>query len=49
VLQTGMAFTVEPSIFWPGHLGIRIEDVVVVRPEGGETLNESPANWHVLA
>jgi Xaa-Pro aminopeptidase len=49
VLQTGMAFTVEPSIFWPGHMGIRIEDVVVVRPKGGETLNESSNTLHVVA
>jgi Xaa-Pro aminopeptidase len=41
VLQPGMAFTVEPSIFWPGHIGTRVEDVVIVRPDGGESLNES--------
>lgn len=48
-LQTGMAFTVEPSIFWPGHIGTRIEDVVIVRPEGGENLNESSNTLRVLS
>jgi Xaa-Pro aminopeptidase len=43
-----MAFTVEPSIFWPRHMGIRIEDVVVVRPDGGDTLNEFPSTLHVV-
>ncbi|MEZ4583014.1 MAG: M24 family metallopeptidase [Caldilineaceae bacterium] len=32
VLQPGMCFTVEPSIFMPKHLGARVEDVVVIAP-----------------
>ena len=38
VLQPGMCFTVEPSIFVPHQLGARVEDVVVVRAGGGEPL-----------
>jgi Xaa-Pro aminopeptidase len=38
VLQPGMCFTVEPSIFIPHQLGCRVEDVVVVREQGGEPL-----------
>ncbi len=38
VLEEGMCFTVEPSIFIPHRLGARVEDVVVVRQEGGEPL-----------
>ena len=38
MLQTGMAFTVEPSIYWIGNIGVRIEDIVVVRPNGGQIL-----------
>ena len=38
LLQEGMCFTVEPSIFLPHRLGARVEDVVVVRPAGGEPL-----------
>jgi Xaa-Pro aminopeptidase len=48
-LQTGMAFTVEPSIFWPGRVGARIEDVVIVRPGGGEVLNESSNDLRVVS
>jgi Xaa-Pro aminopeptidase len=39
VLQRGMCFTVEPSIFIPGRCGARTEDVVVVGgDEGGRVL-----------
>jgi Xaa-Pro aminopeptidase len=41
-LEAGMTFTVEPSIFWPGHLGARIEDVVVCEEGGGRKLNRYP-------
>ena len=37
-VEEGMCFTVEPSIFMPGRLGSRIEDVVVVTAKGGEPL-----------
>lgn len=48
VLREGMAFTVEPSVYWIGHLGARIEDVVVVRPEGAEVLNQSSSALRVI-
>jgi Xaa-Pro dipeptidase len=35
-----MCFTVEPSIFMPGRLGSRVEDVVLVTPKGGEPLTK---------
>ncbi len=38
ILQPGMCFTVEPSIFLPHHFGARVEDVVVVGTNGGEPL-----------
>jgi Xaa-Pro aminopeptidase len=38
-LEPGMTFTIEPSIFWPGHIGARIEDVIVCEPSGGRKLN----------
>jgi Xaa-Pro aminopeptidase len=38
-LEPGMTFTIEPSIFWPGHIGARIEDVIVCEPQGGRKLN----------
>lgn len=39
LLQTGMCFTVEPSIRIPGVAGVRVEDVVMVTPQGGEPLH----------
>jgi len=41
-LEPGMTFTIEPSIFWPGHIGARIEDVIVCEPAGGRKLNRCP-------
>lgn len=37
-LQTGMWFTVEPSIMQDNNFSARVEDVVVARPGGGEPL-----------
>ena len=34
VLEVGMVFTVEPGIYIPGWGGIRIEDDIVVEPDG---------------
>ena len=48
VLQEGMCFTVEPSIFMPRHQGARVEDVVVVRAEGGEALTRGYQALHVV-
>jgi Xaa-Pro aminopeptidase len=41
-LEPGMTFTIEPSIFWPGHVGARIEDVIVCEPSSGRKLNRCP-------
>lgn len=42
VLQENMLFTVEPSVFIPGRLGNRVEDVVRVAAGGGVALNRAP-------
>ena len=43
-LRSGMVITVEPGIYIPGWGGIRLENMVVVRPGGCENLN-SDTTW----
>ena len=44
-----MCFTVEPSIFMPGVLGARTEDVIVVGKDGGEPLTNYDRGLLVVA
>jgi Xaa-Pro aminopeptidase len=41
-LRAGMAFSIEPGIYFPGEWGSRIEDIVVVTADGCERLNVAP-------
>lgn len=41
-LEPGMAFSIEPGIYLPDRFGVRIEDIVVCRGDGVESLNQSP-------
>ena len=41
-LQAGMAFSVEPGIYFPGRWGARIEDIVVVAEDGAQPVNLRP-------
>ena len=38
-LQAGNVVTVEPGVYLPGQLGVRIEDLLVVTPDGYDVLN----------
>ena len=38
----GMAFSIEPGIYVPGRYGARIEDIVVVTPDGADPVNHRP-------
>lgn len=40
-LERGMAFSIEPGICIPGKVGMRVEDIVVINPQGKtEVLNQ---------
>lgn len=41
-LAPGMAFSVEPGIYFPGRWGARIEDIVIVTEDGAVSVNNRP-------
>lgn len=43
-LEVGMTFTIEPSVFWPGRVGVRVEDIIVVEENGGRKINQHPTS-----
>lgn len=47
-LKPGMIVTVEPGVYVPNLGGIRIEDVVLITPDGIELLTKSPKGLTVL-
>ncbi|MGE2731337.1 M24 family metallopeptidase [Mycolicibacterium vaccae] len=47
-LQEGMAFSVEPGIYFPGQWGARIEDIVIVTADGAEPVNTRPHDLVVV-
>jgi Xaa-Pro dipeptidase len=48
LLETGMAYTVEPGIYLPGRNGVRIEDDMVVTENGCESLSDLPRGIRVV-
>ena len=48
-LRPGMVFTIEPGIYLPEKGGVRIEDDVVVLPDGAKSLSTAPRGLLNLA
>ncbi len=48
VLAPGEVVTVEPGIYLPGELGVRIEDLVVVGEDGCENLSSLPKALQIV-
>ncbi len=47
-LEEGMAFSVEPGIYFPGQWGARIEDIVIVTADGALSVNARPHDLVVV-
>jgi Xaa-Pro aminopeptidase len=47
-LEPGMAFSVEPGIYFPGQWGARIEDIVIVTDDGALSVNNRPHDLVVV-
>ncbi|HWI23228.1 MAG TPA: Xaa-Pro peptidase family protein [Baekduia sp.] len=48
ILKPGMVVTVEPGIYVPGQVGVRIEDLVVVTADGRDVLTSLPKTLTVI-
>ncbi len=47
-LQAGMVFSMEPGLYLPGEIGIRIEDIVVLEDAGPRLLTQAPREGVVI-
>jgi Xaa-Pro aminopeptidase len=47
-LEPGMAFSVEPGIYFPGEWGARIEDILIVTDDGAMSVNNRPHDLIVV-
>ena len=41
-LEIGMAFSIEPGVYFSGSFGVRLEDVVIVTGGGAKSMTEAP-------
>jgi len=46
-LKTGHVITIEPGLYYPGLGGVRLEDMVVVRPDGHINLTKHPCRLEI--
>ena len=46
-LQTGHVVTIEPGLYYPGMGGVRLEDMVVVQPNGHINLTKHPCRLEI--
>lgn len=47
-VQVGQCFSIEPGIYLPGDMGVRVEDLLIVTEGGCEVLNHYPKELTVL-
>ena len=47
-VQVGQCFSIEPGIYLPGEMGVRIEDLLIVTEDGCEVMNKYPKELTVL-
>lgn len=48
LIEVGEIFSIEPGIYLPGELGVRIEDLVLVTEDGCELLNKYPKDLMIV-
>jgi len=48
ILKPGMVFSIEPGIYIPGKIGVRIEDLVYLKDDGYEVITTAPNELIVL-
>ncbi len=46
VLEPGMVFSIEPGIYLTGRFGVRLEDIVILQPDGPEVLSKLARGVH---
>ncbi|MBQ6996992.1 MAG: aminopeptidase P family protein [Oscillospiraceae bacterium] len=47
-MEENMIASAEPGIYLPGKFGVRIEDVVIFKPDGCENITHSPKNLIIV-